>query len=118
MQVKLTPLDVSNLELFETLLGGPEFGGCFCAVWTSFDQTWTKRCKDPAKPNFSITQQDVFKGRKAGFFVHSGNDLIGWTGAGPKTEFPGGIREVFPGFFVLPRRIFRFWRESGHGSQH
>jgi GNAT superfamily N-acetyltransferase len=76
------------LETFRTLLGSSDFGGCFCAVWTSFDETWLTRCLDPAQPNFDITCRNVMAGRHVGFFIYADEILIGWTGSGPKTAFP------------------------------
>jgi ribosomal protein S18 acetylase RimI-like enzyme len=84
----LKALQPADLETFRTLLGGPDFGGCFCAVWTAFDETWLDRCRDPAQPNFELTRRDVLAGRQAGFLIYGDEDLIGWTGSGPKTDFP------------------------------
>lgn len=81
----LTP---NELESFKILLGGSEFGGCFCAVWASHDETWADRCRDPMQPNFAITEQRVLKGEAVGFLVYRGNELVGWTGSGPKVRFP------------------------------
>lgn len=83
--VALTP---DKLEAFRGLLGSSDFGGCFCAVWTSFGDDWVSRCRDKSQPNFSITKKSVEEGRDVGFFVYQGDELIGWTGSGPKTAFP------------------------------
>ena len=88
MKLELRPLGTDELSSFACLLGGAEFGGCFCAVWTSFDDTWVARCRDPSRPNLALTRRDVEAGRKAGFLVYHEGELIAWTGAGPKTEFP------------------------------
>ncbi|MBI3039637.1 hypothetical protein HYY75_11445 [bacterium] len=60
MQASLSQLDSSSLETFKTLMDSPDFGGCYCAVWTNFDETWVQRCKDPSKPNYFRTRDDVF----------------------------------------------------------
>src|SRR5688572_8346051 len=88
MLLTLEPLTAARLPEFRALLGGDEFGGCFCAVWTSFGSDWESRCGDSAQPNFAITARDVLAGRRAGYFVHDGPDVVAWTGAGPKTSFP------------------------------
>jgi hypothetical protein len=51
MGVRLERLTIDRLGAFRDLLAGDEFGGCFCAVWTSFGDDWTARCADPARPN-------------------------------------------------------------------
>lgn len=91
--VRLLPLCRENLAQFASLLGSREFGGCFCAVWTSFDADWGARCSDPRRPNLEQTRRDVISGRKPGFLVQLGADqgssqIVGWVGAGPRTEFP------------------------------
>lgn len=88
MKLKLQPLATDNLDVFKELLGSSDFGGCFCAVWTSFGDDWIDRCKDKAQPNFLITKKNVEAGKHVGFLIYHGNDLIGWTGSGPKTDFP------------------------------
>ena len=40
MRLNLQSLTVEKLDLFKELLGSSEFGGCFCAVWTSHDDDW------------------------------------------------------------------------------
>lgn len=88
MQVTLEPLTAARLPEFEALLGGSEFGGCFCAVWTSFGEDWGARCADPARPNLLATTRDLGSGRRVGYFVREGREVVAWTGSGPKTEFP------------------------------
>ncbi len=88
MEIKLRPLSLDNLEVFRSLLGSTDFGGCFCAVWTSYGDDWEKRCTDSSQPNFFITAKDLERGRHIGFLVYSGSQLVGWTGSGPKTSFP------------------------------
>ncbi len=87
-RVKLEKLCAANLAIFKDLLGRTEFGGCFCAVWTSHDETWGERCADPSHPNFKITESRVRAGHEVGYLVFLGSDLIGWTGSGPKSHFP------------------------------
>ncbi|MBT3982378.1 MAG: hypothetical protein HOE90_13550 [Bacteriovoracaceae bacterium] len=87
-QVILNPLNTKKFEEFSALLSGSEFGGCFCAVWRSLDDTWSARCSSEAKPNLEITRKNVDGGLHTGFLVYEDSDLIGWTGSGPKTEFP------------------------------
>jgi len=84
----LEPLTLTNLPEFKGLLGSSEFGGCFCAVWTSFDDTWGKRCGDKSHPNFNITAKNTEEGKHIGFLVYQNSELVGWTGSGPKTAFP------------------------------
>jgi GNAT superfamily N-acetyltransferase len=88
MGVRLERLTTARLSDFRALLGGPEFGGCFCAVWTSFGDDWASRCADPQQPNYQRTARDLAAGRHVGFLVHEGAELIAWTGAGPKDSFP------------------------------
>ncbi len=88
IDLKLVALSSSNLKEFRSLLGGPEFGGCFCAVWRSFDDTWSARCADQTQPNFAITRAHVQAGQHVGYLVYEGDALVAWTGAGPKCELP------------------------------
>ncbi len=86
--IRLEALTPSALPEFRNLLGSKEFGGCFCAVWTSFDDTWVNRCKDPALPNYLITEKNCKSGKHVGYLVYSESKLVGWTGSGPKPCFP------------------------------
>lgn len=86
--MRLEALSPESLPIFRQLLGSKEFGGCFCAVWTSFDDTWVDRCKDPSLPNYFITEANCKAGKHVGYLVFSETELIGWTGSGPKTSFP------------------------------
>ncbi len=88
MNLRLESLSVETLPQFRELLGSNEFGGCFCAVWTSYGSDWEDRCKDKSQPNFLITKANVEAGRHTGFLVYDNEDLVGWTGSGPKTDFP------------------------------
>ena len=88
VDVTLKLLDHSDLPKFRGLLGSSDFGGCFCAVWTSHDETWEKRCGDATQPNFLVTSKDLAQGRHVGYLVYLGDQLVGWTGSGPKTSFP------------------------------
>lgn len=84
----IKPLTPAELPAFRDLLGGADFGGCFCAVWHAFDESWVQRCQDPAQPNYAVTEKRVRAGQHAGYFIHEGPELIGWTGSGPKSDFP------------------------------
>jgi hypothetical protein len=88
VKLDLRPLDASTLEVFRNLMASKEFGGCFCAVWTSKDQNWESRCKDKSQPNFFITQKNILDGKHVGYLIYENGDLVGWTGSGPKTSFP------------------------------
>lgn len=88
MRLTLEALTPDKLNVFRDLLGSSEFGGCFCAVWTSYGDDWVERCHDKSQPNFYITKRNVEAGQHTGFLVYQKNDLIGWTGSGPKTSFP------------------------------
>lgn len=88
MALHLEALTPAKLGVFRDLLGSSEFGGCFCAVWTHHDENWVSRCQDKAQPNFFLTQRDLQAGRHVGYLVYQGEDLVGWTGSGPKTSFP------------------------------
>lgn len=88
MNLTLEPLTQERLDTFRELLGSSEFGGCFCAVWTSYSDDWVSRCHDKSQPNFLITKKNVEEGRHVGFLIYQASDLIGWTGSGPKTAFP------------------------------
>jgi GNAT superfamily N-acetyltransferase len=86
--VEIRHLTPEKLDVFKDLLGSKDFGGCFCAVWTSYSDDWVRRCKDQTQPNFLITKRNVEEGRHVGVLVYRGTDLVGWTGSGPKTDFP------------------------------
>jgi len=88
--IHLQPLTPDTLSAFEELLGSPEFGGCFCAVWTSFGDgsDWARRCSDPARPNLQEVRRRVDAGEHVGFLVRQDGFVVGWTGAGPKSGFP------------------------------
>lgn len=86
--MRLEKLNNKNFDIFKDLLGGSEFGGCYCAVWRSFDDTWVKRCQDPSAPNLEISKKFVLSGKHLGFLVYENESLVGWTGSGPKTEYP------------------------------
>lgn len=86
--VRLEALAPGGLGDFADVLGGPEFGGCFCAVWTAHGPDWEARCADPARPNLAVTRRRVEDGAHTGFLVRDGGALVAWTGAGPKTAFP------------------------------
>lgn len=88
MNLRLQSLTPDRLDIFRALLGSDDFGGCFCAVWTSYGDDWVDRCKDKAQPNFLITKKNIEAGKHVGFLVYDGDHLIGWTGSGPKTDFP------------------------------
>lgn len=85
--IVLEPLSAARLDVFESLLGAPCFGGCFCAVWTSYDDTWAARC-EVGQPNRDITRGDVLGGRAAGYLVFVDGALGGWLGGGPRDQFP------------------------------
>ena len=86
--LSLQPLNPADLPAFKTLLGGDDFGGCFCAVWTAHDETWAARCQNPSQPNYDITASRVLAGDKVGYLVYLESELVAWTGAGPKAMFP------------------------------
>lgn len=88
--IELVALDVDGLPAFAALLGRPDFGGCFCAVWTAFrdGSDWQRRCADGARPNLEETRSRVERGEHVGFLVRRGGALVGWTGAGRKSSFP------------------------------
>jgi len=82
------PLTPERLDAFVELLGDGAFGGCFCAVWTAFDDDWAARCADPQRPNLAETRRRVLAGEHVGFLVYDDEALVGWTGSGPKSAFP------------------------------
>ena len=88
MSLRLESLRPENLAAFRALMGSKDFGGCFCAVWTSHGEDWSARCQDASQPNFEVTRKRVEAGAHTGFLVYRESELIGWTGAGPKTDFP------------------------------
>lgn len=88
MRLTLESLKPEALGIFKNLLGSSEFGGCFCAVWTSHGDDWVARCQDQSQPNFFVTKKNVEEGRHVGYLVYQGVELVGWTGSGPKTDFP------------------------------
>ncbi len=87
-KLHLEALSAQNFEAFARLLGGDEFGGCFCAVWTHHGSDWGKRCGDAAQPNRAATRADLDAGRRPGYLVFHDDEIVAWTGAGPKSEFP------------------------------
>ena len=88
-ELRLLPLTEERLPAFASLLGGPAFGGCFCAVWCHHDSaTWPARCADPARPNLQATAADLRSGRAVGYLVQLQGQTVAWTGAGPWAEFP------------------------------
>jgi GNAT superfamily N-acetyltransferase len=88
MTIELRPLTTEKLPEFRALLGSKDFGGCFCAVWTSFGEDWATRCADKSQPNYFITEKNVEARKHVGFLVYEDSSLVGWTGSGPKTSFP------------------------------
>jgi len=86
--LRLVALTPETLAEFGELLGSQEFGGCFCAVWTAFGEDWSARCADPARPNLETTSDRVHQGHHVGYLVYQGQELVAWTGAGPKLGFP------------------------------
>lgn len=86
--MKLAPLTAEQLPAFADLLGGPGFGGCFCAIWRSFGPDWAARCADPSRPNLAATRAAVLAGHRPGFLVRDGGRTVAWTGAGPRSGFP------------------------------
>ena len=88
MTLRLQPLTPARLDAFRALLGGPDFGGCFCAVWTAFGPDWGARCRDPDQPNYGETARRITAGEHVGYLVEEHGELVAWTGAGPKPGFP------------------------------
>ena len=86
--IRLATLKPTDLDVFRNLLGSTDFGGCFCAVWTSYGDDWESRCEDKAQPNYFATAAHVKEGKHVGYLVYENDKLVGWTGAGPKTSFP------------------------------
>ncbi|MBI5242948.1 MAG: GNAT family N-acetyltransferase [Elusimicrobia bacterium] len=88
--LRLALLDRRRLGDFERLLGGREFGGCYCALWRLPAEGWEERCKERPRENFEDTRRRVIEGRHVGFLVIREADgvVVGWTGSGPKTAFP------------------------------
>ncbi|MCA8920431.1 MAG: GNAT family N-acetyltransferase [Planctomycetes bacterium] len=88
MSLSLLPLTAARLQAFRALLGGPDFGGCFCAVWTAHGPDWAARCGDPAQPNYAEAARRVAAGEHLGYLVEDDGQLVAWCGAGPKPGFP------------------------------
>jgi GNAT superfamily N-acetyltransferase len=88
--LKLVTLDNRRMGDFERLHSGKEFGGCFCAVWSSHGEDWEERCKNRWSENLQHTRTRVRKGDHVGFLAYREADgaVVGWTGAGPKSSFP------------------------------
>jgi GNAT superfamily N-acetyltransferase len=86
--LRLVALTPETLAQFAEFLGRSDFGGCFCAVWTAFGEDWSSRCADPTRPNLETTSKRVQRGEHVGYLVYEGQDLVAWTGAGPKQGFP------------------------------
>ena len=66
MPIQLKPLLPEQLDEFKSLLGSTDFGGCYCAVWTSYGTDWATRCADKNAPNFFSTAERVNNGKHAG----------------------------------------------------
>lgn len=98
--LRLVALTPERLAEFGELLGGSDFGGCFCAVWTAFGEDWAARCADPQRPNLVTTSDRVHQGHHVGYLVYEGQALVAWTGAGPKQGFP--LLETKLGSRLLP----------------
>lgn len=86
----LVELDQRHMQQFERLLGGKEFGGCFCSVWHSFGPDWEARCKERPAENLKAVAERIAAGGHLGFLVKRDDDgaFVGWTAAGPKTGYP------------------------------
>lgn len=83
--VPLTPELLSTFQQFHCDVGG----GCFCAVWSSFDENWHERCsKDSGIANFEHTAAAVRSGQKRGFFLFREGQPVAWTATGLKSQFP------------------------------
>lgn len=83
--VPLTPELISTFRKFHCDVGG----GCFCAVWSSFDQNWQERCaKDAGFANFEHTAEAVRSGERPGFFLFKEGQPVAWTATGLKQQFP------------------------------
>jgi len=91
MNLKLNRLDGRRLQVFEQLMSGKEFGGCFCAVWHNSEDPaqWKERCSERPEENLQDTQARVEAGAHVGYLVSREVDgtIVGWTGSGPKTNF-------------------------------
>ncbi|MBI4425344.1 MAG: GNAT family N-acetyltransferase [Elusimicrobia bacterium] len=89
-KLRLSALDKRRMQDFEHLLSGKEFGGCFCAAWTNFDETWDERCRARPQENLEHTRSRVLNRAHVGFLVIRDSDgaVVAWTGSGPKTSFP------------------------------
>ena len=112
MEVQLKPLSIDNSEAFRNLLGSKDFGGCFCAVWTSYGEDWETRCKDKSQPNFHVTFENINSGKHVGYLVYAGESLVGWTGSGPKTAFPLLQTKSVESYPVRPFHEPRMYRGS------
>lgn len=88
--LRLSLLDKRRIQDFEHLLSGKEFGGCYCAAWTNYDQTWDERCKTRPQENFEHTRNRVVARQHVGYLVIRDSDgaIVAWTGSGPKASFP------------------------------
>ncbi|MFH1725579.1 MAG: hypothetical protein ABII00_13300 [Elusimicrobiota bacterium] len=89
--IKLQRLDARGFADFERLLSGREFGGCYCSRWADSDGQWADRCGSRPHENLECTRARLRAGEHVGFLAVRENDgaVIGWTGSGPKTAFPG-----------------------------
>lgn len=89
--LRLSALDKRRMQDFEHLLSGKEFGGCYCALWSNYDETWEERCKTRPQENLEHTRARVSARKHVGYLVIRDSDgaVVAWTGSGPKTAFPG-----------------------------
>ncbi len=88
--LRLSLLDKRRMQDFEHLLAGKEFGGCYCALWSNYDETWDERCKTRPEENLEHTRARVVARKHTGYLVIRDSDgaVVAWTGSGPKTAFP------------------------------
>ena len=83
--VRLTPELLTAFRIFHQEVGG----GCFCAVWNSYDDSWQERCNtDAGASNLEHITKDVRAGRRCGFFLFQEGRVVAWTASGPKSDFP------------------------------
>lgn len=89
-ELNLVPLDHRHMQDFERLLGGKEFGGCYCAYWTQGGEGWEERCKERPKENLAAVEARVRAGEHLGYLLERDADgaFVGWVAAGPKAAYP------------------------------
>ncbi len=89
----IRPLDVSRMEDFlaffdqDAFRDNPDWSACYCQFFyhTMQDPRWEEIS---GEENRGMARDNILGGRMRGYLAYSGNKVIGWCNAGPKTGYP------------------------------